>query len=125
MQHAPATVSSPRVAGPDAHALCDLLLARYDTALLPGRFFCAPEYVRIGLGIDPATFNPSSDPEATTNLPGSLAGNPDLQEETAKSWTAGFVLRPAALPDLMLSFDWYNVKLKNAVATATAPRTFK
>ncbi|HWL64013.1 MAG TPA: TonB-dependent receptor [Steroidobacteraceae bacterium] len=73
-----------------------------------------------GLGVDPATFNPSSDPEATTNLPGSLAGNPELQEETAKSWTAGFVLRPAALPDLMLSFDWYNVKLKNAVAIATA-----
>lgn len=95
---------------------------------------CDPEYISEGsefrqancvalltdLGIDPNTFNPSSDPEATTNLPGSLAGNPDLQEETAKSWTAGFVLRPAALPELMVSLDWYNVKLKNAVSIASA-----
>lgn len=72
------------------------------------------------LGIDPDTFRPSSDPAANTSLPGSMTGNRNLGEETAKSWTVGFVLRPAAVPELMLTFDWYNVKLKNAVATADA-----
>lgn len=69
------------------------------------------------LGIDPEDFNPS---EYSTNLPGRLKGNPDLMEETAKSWTVGFVYRPVALPDLKVTFDWYDVRLRNAVSTPTA-----
>jgi aspartate/methionine/tyrosine aminotransferase len=54
--HAHGTVSFPRLATGDADALCDLLASRYDTAVVPGRFFGMPEHVRIGLGVDPATF---------------------------------------------------------------------
>ena len=54
--HAHGTVSFPRLRSGDADALCDLLVSRYETAVVPGRFFGAPEHIRIGLGVDPATF---------------------------------------------------------------------
>jgi aspartate/methionine/tyrosine aminotransferase len=56
MEHAHGTVSFPRVVSGDADALCDLLGDRYDTAVVPGRFFGVPDHVRIALGIDPVTF---------------------------------------------------------------------
>lgn len=54
--HVHGTVSFPRVRTGDADALCTLLIDRYDTAVVPGRFFGAPDHVRIGLGLAPATF---------------------------------------------------------------------
>lgn len=56
MEHAYGTVSFPRVVDGDADALCALLADRYETAVVPGRFFGMPGHLRIGLGIDPATF---------------------------------------------------------------------
>ncbi|WP_420125486.1 aminotransferase class I/II-fold pyridoxal phosphate-dependent enzyme [Longimicrobium sp.] len=50
------TVSFPRLRGEDADALCTVLVDRYDTAVVPGRFFGAPGHIRIGLGVDPTTF---------------------------------------------------------------------
>jgi aspartate/methionine/tyrosine aminotransferase len=54
--HVHGTVSFPRVRTGDAETLCDLLTNRYETAVVPGRFFGAPDHLRIGLGVDPATF---------------------------------------------------------------------
>jgi aspartate/methionine/tyrosine aminotransferase len=54
--HAHGTVSFPRLLSGGADALCDVLASRYDTAVVPGRFFGMPEHLRIGLGVDPATF---------------------------------------------------------------------
>jgi hypothetical protein len=56
MKHAQGTVSFPRVVDGDADALCALLADRYETAVVPGRFFGMADHIRIGLGIDPATF---------------------------------------------------------------------
>ncbi len=56
MEQAHGTVSFPRVVDGDADALCALLADRYETAVVPGRFFGMPDHIRIGLGIDPATF---------------------------------------------------------------------
>ncbi len=56
MEHAHGTVSFPRLRTGSVETLCDLLTNRYETAVVPGRFFGMPEHVRIGLGIDPATF---------------------------------------------------------------------
>jgi len=66
------------------------------------------------LGVDPATFNPLSNP-AAGNLRGLLVGNSALSEETAKTWTAGAVAAPSAVPGLTVTFDWYDIKLKNAI----------
>jgi iron complex outermembrane receptor protein len=74
------------------------------------------------LGVDPATFDPANDPSSPQNasILGETGGNPNLGEETAKTWTAGIVLRPRFIPGLNVAFDWYNIKLKNAVNTPTA-----
>jgi aspartate/methionine/tyrosine aminotransferase len=50
------TTAFPRVTSCDADALCAHLRERYETSLVPGRFFGAPEYVRLGLCGDPEIF---------------------------------------------------------------------
>ncbi len=73
------------------------------------------------LGVDPDTFQPSNAPEiASVFTEGLASGNPDLQEETAKTWTAGVVLRPTAVPGLSLSADWYDIRIEDAINTAEA-----
>ena len=72
------------------------------------------------LDIDPASFNPSNDPQANISLPGTTSGNPDLSEEKARTWTAGVTLEPRFLPGLSMSLDWYDIKLKQAISQPTA-----
>jgi outer membrane receptor protein involved in Fe transport len=72
------------------------------------------------LGVDPTTFSPSSRPEASVYTEGLASGNRDLQEETATTWTAGVVLRPTFLRGFTASFDWYDIKIKDAINTAEA-----
>lgn len=55
-EHRAGTVSFPRLRAAGADALCALLREKYETALVPGRFFEMPEHVRIALGTDPALF---------------------------------------------------------------------
>ncbi|HEX8695191.1 MAG TPA: pyridoxal phosphate-dependent aminotransferase [Longimicrobium sp.] len=50
------TVSFPRLRSGSADGLCDLLREKYETSVVPGRFFGMPEHFRISLGADPATF---------------------------------------------------------------------
>ena len=48
------------------------------------------------------------------------AGNTALQPEKAITWSAGIVLTPHWVPGLTLSFDWYNIDVKNIIV---APST--
>lgn len=45
------------------------------------------------------------------------AGNPDLHEETANTWTAGVVLAPAFLPGFQMSVDYYDIRIKGAISS--------
>lgn len=72
------------------------------------------------LGIDPDDFHPEEDSEASAGIEGTSTGNPLLDEEKARTWTVGFLLRPEAVPGLSISLDWYNIRLKNAINSATA-----
>ena len=54
-----------------------------------------------------------------SNINGVTSGNPDLRPETARTWTAGVVLRPRWVRGLTLSVDWFDIKLKDAINTAT------
>jgi aspartate/methionine/tyrosine aminotransferase len=54
--HAHGTVSFPRLRRGDVDPLADLLVDRYETAVVPGRFFGMPDHLRIGLGVEPAAF---------------------------------------------------------------------
>ncbi|MBO9623443.1 MAG: TonB-dependent receptor [Sphingomonas sp.] len=75
-----------------------------------------------GLGVDQATFDPANDftSPANSSLLGFQGGNPTLREETAKTWTAGVVLRPSFVPGFSLSADWYDIRLKQAIQYSTA-----
>jgi outer membrane receptor protein involved in Fe transport len=46
---------------------------------------------------------------------GKLGGNPNLHQETADTYTFGFVLQPRALSGLTLSVDYFNIKIKDVI----------
>lgn len=80
-----------------------------------------------GLGLTPAqiaNFSPSTDAEASTSRPGQTGGNANLGEETARTWTAGVVLRPRFIPGLTVSADWYDIELSDAINTFTSTQAF-
>jgi len=74
------------------------------------------------LGIDPTTFDPAGDQisPANTSLLGRTSGNRSLSEETARTWTAGIVLRPPFIPNFQIAGDWYSIRIKKAINTPTA-----
>ena len=71
-------------------------------------------YAELGpLGFDFDT-NPYIDP-LTARFPGTSGGNPDLDEETAKTWTAGAVIQPRFIPGLTITGDYYDLKIDNGI----------
>jgi outer membrane receptor protein involved in Fe transport len=60
---------------------------------------------------------------ATSQVETFAGGNQDLQEETANTWTFGFVFSPqggGAFENLHASLDYYDIKLKNAIFSIPA-----
>jgi outer membrane receptor protein involved in Fe transport len=49
------------------------------------------------------------------------AGNPNLKPERADTLTAGVVVQPAFLPRFSASVDYYDIKIRDAIATLGAP----
>ncbi len=49
------TIVFPRLRDANADQLCDFLRAEFEVSVVPGRFFGAPEYFRIGIGGEDAT----------------------------------------------------------------------
>jgi iron complex outermembrane receptor protein len=72
------------------------------------------------LGVDPSTFLPSNTPQATLFTEGTFGGNAELSEETARTWTAGVVLRPEFAPGFSVSLDWYDIEIADAINTPQA-----
>ncbi|MBT0666853.1 TonB-dependent receptor [Novosphingobium profundi] len=55
--------------------------------------------------------------QLNTQIQGLFGGNPDLQEETSDSWTAGVVFQPTFLPGFVATVDWYKVTVDGAIDT--------
>lgn len=53
--------------------------------------------------------------QINTQIQGTVGGNPQLEEETSDSYTAGVVLRPGFVPGLAITADYFNIKIKNAI----------
>ncbi|PAX09491.1 TonB-dependent receptor domain-containing protein [Sphingomonas lenta] len=51
---------------------------------------------------------------------GTTGGNPDLREETAKTYTFGGVLAPRFIPGLVISADYYNIEIEDAINAVSA-----
>ncbi|BBO53065.1 TonB-dependent receptor [Stenotrophomonas maltophilia] len=66
-------------------------------------------------GADPNTFR-----QQPTNTLGSTNGSTRLQNETAKSWTAGIVFAPEWIPGLRVAADWYDIKISNVITSLSA-----
>jgi outer membrane receptor protein involved in Fe transport len=52
-------------------------------------------------------------------------GNPDLEEETGRSWTIGTVITPEGIPvleDFSFTVDWFKIKIDDAIVST--PRQF-
>jgi aspartate/methionine/tyrosine aminotransferase len=56
MEHRAGTVSFPRLRHGGARRLCRVLEREHRTSVVPGAFFGMPDHIRIGLGVEPATF---------------------------------------------------------------------
>ncbi|MCJ2183941.1 TonB-dependent receptor [Novosphingobium sp. 1949] len=46
---------------------------------------------------------------------GTTGGNPDLENEYAKSWTAGIALAPAFIPGLQITSDYVSINISNEI----------
>ena len=68
-----------------------------------------------GTVIDPAN--------GATAVITSAVGNPDLQPETADTFTVGLVLTPIWLDGLVASIDYYNIEVEGVIASLTAQQT--
>ena len=51
------TTSFPRIRNVDVERLYQLLIDKYDTAVVPGRFFESPQHIRIGMCCEPEDFS--------------------------------------------------------------------
>jgi outer membrane receptor protein involved in Fe transport len=75
------------------------------------------------LGGNPDTFDFDSDIASSASLEGIVSGNRALSEESARTWTAGVVLEPAFVPGLLITADWYDIRLTDAVRTPSLTET--
>ena len=69
-------------------------------------------------GLTPAQIATFQDTR-TVNISGIQSGNANLTPEIANTWTAGVVIQPRFVKGLQVSFDWYDIKLKQAINTVT------
>ena len=63
-------------------------------------------------GTTPAAFVATT---AGVSPVGTISGNPDLDNEKARSWSAGVVYQPTAIPGLRLAADWSEIKLTGGI----------
>lgn len=56
--------------------------------------------------------------QPNSQIQGAFGGNPNLQEEVADTFTVGAVIRPSFIPRLNVTVDYYDIRVKNAIATA-------
>ncbi|MFN4038529.1 MAG: TonB-dependent receptor domain-containing protein [Erythrobacter sp.] len=56
----------------------------------------------------------------TARFSGTSGGNPNLQEETATTFTIGTVVQPRFVPGLSFSADYYSIKIEDAIQAVTS-----
>ncbi|MBV9620158.1 MAG: TonB-dependent receptor [Gammaproteobacteria bacterium] len=54
-------------------------------------------------------------PNAAAQYNGFTGGNPNLQPEKSDTYSVGFIFQPTFVANLMLSVDYYNIKVKDTI----------
>lgn len=55
--------------------------------------------------------------QPSAQIPALFGGNPNLQEETSDSYTFGAVLQPRFLPGLVVTADYFDITVEDAIST--------
>lgn len=87
---------------------------------------CDTRYIGAGSPNRAANCAAAGIPSNFQNVPASLrntditsAGNPELAEESSRSWTIGGVFQPRFLPGFTLSVDYYNIRVSDVISAPT------
>lgn len=56
----------------------------------------------------------------TARFTGVSGGNPNLKEETAETYSAGLVFKPRFVKNLILTADYWNIAIEDAIASVSA-----
>lgn len=59
-----------------------------------------------------------------TQIPATFGGNPNLQEETSTSWTAGVVFQPIFFPGFTMTMDYFDIEIEDAISTISLQQSF-
>lgn len=104
LQHGFAFVNDP----------CDKLYVFSGTAFRP--INCALIQDALGLQYEAGKTSLQTDQSTASTI----GGNIHLKPETARTITAGMVIQPRLIPDLVFSIDWYQVHIANAIEAPSA-----
>lgn len=90
---------------------CDAL--NFDQGLNPSvrAANCATALAAVGASA-PETFNSTT---GVFSAFGTVSGNPNLENETADSWSVGFSYQPTALPGFRLAIDWSDISIEGGI----------
>ena len=76
---------------------------------------------------DPENIDPGTGEILAFDGPGTVqgpnAGNPNVQEETADTYTVGAVFTPSFIPNLTLVVDYYRIDIKDAITAISTQDT--
>ncbi|MBL8642763.1 MAG: TonB-dependent receptor [Rhodospirillaceae bacterium] len=53
-------------------------------------------------------------------IPGTIAGNLNLEPETSDSYSLGMAIQPSAIEGLAVTVDWFDIKIKDAIGAPTS-----
>ncbi len=98
-----------RPADPCSQSAINSLIANNDPAAQNRLANCRADGIPVGY----------EDP-LTARFAGVSGGNPNLEEETATTWTVGAVVQPRFVPGLSLSADYYSIRIEDAIAAVSA-----
>ena len=104
-------------AAPDETLRRNNCIARFDEVGLDPRDLDGDGFEGDGVGLVPISdTSPYEyvDP-LTARFSGLQIGNPDLREESATTWTIGAQITPSFLPGFILSVDYYNIEIEDAI----------
>ena len=71
----------------------------------------------IANGVPAANLGNASLIQPDSQIQTRLGGNPNLEEETSTSFTAGVVLQPTFVPGLTITADYFDIEVEDAITT--------
>ncbi|MEP2235629.1 MAG: TonB-dependent receptor [Alteripontixanthobacter sp.] len=78
----------------------------------------------IANGVPAANLGNAAALQLNAQIPALFGGNPNLQEETSESFTAGIVLQPSFIPGLTITADYFDIEIEDAITIISLGQSF-